>query len=123
MSFSRDNLKKYFFPVYYVWVIISPSIILLINPIPRNVVPAFYALFGLIWPLTFIVYPAFLLSINEQNTTLNVFSIDIAKPLFFIAWLGPVVHLIFAMIQHKKYISQKQNNENMGWGEYLSGFI
>ena len=97
--------------------------ILLINPLPRSVVPAFYALFGLIWPLTFIVYPAFLFSINQNGTTLNVLSINIAKPAFFVAWLGPVVHLIFALIKHKKYIMEKQNNQKMGWGEYLSGFI
>ncbi len=123
MSFSRDNLKKYFLPVYYAWAIISPSIILLINPIPRNVIPAFYAIFGLIWPLTFVVYPAFLLSIRQEGTTLDIFSINFAQPAFFIAWLGPVVHFIFALVQHKKYIMEKQNKLKLGWGEYLSGFI
>ncbi|OLS24432.1 MAG: hypothetical protein HeimC2_22380, partial [Candidatus Heimdallarchaeota archaeon LC_2] len=66
---------------------------------------------------------AFLLSINEQGTTLDVFSIDIAVPAFFVAWLGPVVHFVFALFKHKKYIMEKQNNQKMGWGEYLSGFI
>ena len=121
MSFSRDNLKQFFFPVYYVWAFISPSIILLINPIELNVIPAFYALFGLIWPLSYVVYPAFLISINAGDTAMGAPG---AVFLFFVAWLGPLVHLIFATLRHKKYISnKKQGDENLSWPDYLSGFI
>ncbi|MCE7735852.1 MAG: hypothetical protein GPJ54_13305 [Candidatus Heimdallarchaeota archaeon] len=123
MSFSRDNLKVYFFPVYYVWAFISPSLILLINPIPLRVIPAFYGLFGLIWPLTFVVYPAFLISINKEGTTLAGVPF-LTIPLFFVAWLGPIAHLVFATFKHKKFISlKKQGDEKLSWPDYLSGFI
>ncbi|MHA2027848.1 MAG: hypothetical protein ACW99A_10330 [Candidatus Kariarchaeaceae archaeon] len=127
MSFSRDGLKAYFFPVYYVWAVISPSIILLINPITLKFVPAFYALFGLIWPLSFVVYPAFLISINRNNTELEILGINLSFltiPAFFVAWLGPIAHLVYATINHKNYISmKKQENTDLSWGDYLSGFI
>jgi hypothetical protein len=127
MSSSRDALKTYFFPVYYIWAVISPSIILLINPISLGRIPAFYALFGLIWPLSFVVYPAFLISIRQNDTTLKILSVDLGImtiPAFFIAWLGPIAHLIYATTRHKNYISlKKQENTDMGWGDYLSGFI
>lgn len=113
----------YFFPVYYIWAFVSPSLILLINPIPLRVIPAFYALFGLVWPLSFVVYPAFLISINNEGTTLAGVPF-LTVPLFYVAWLGPIVHLGFATFKHKKFISlKKQGDENLSWSDYLAGFI
>ena len=122
---SNVNIKKYFSPVYFAWAFLSPSIILLINPIPLSKVIAFYALFGVIWPITFVVFPAFFISITENNTGLEIFGLTLdflALPLFFVAWFGPVVHLIVAFRFHKKHIENIED-KSLGWLTYLSGFI
>ncbi|MHA2172734.1 MAG: hypothetical protein ACXAB7_22930 [Candidatus Kariarchaeaceae archaeon] len=122
MTNSKEDMKKYFFPVYYIWAVISPSIILMINPISSSRVPAFYAIFGLIWPLTFVVYPAFLIAIRKNGSSVDVASVNFAIPLFFIAWLGPVLHLIIGVILHKRSL-ERSRQETISWSDYFFGFI
>lgn len=121
---SRQELKKYFLPVYLVWAFVSPSLILLVNPIPASTLFAFYALFGLIWPLTFVVYPAFYLSFQSENAAYSVFGINLAIPIFLIAWIGPVIHFVFAIVYHRRYL-QKQSTEDkpISFLDYLSGYL
>jgi hypothetical protein len=110
-------MKKYFFPVYYIWAVISPSVILMINPISSSRVPAFYAIFGLIWPLTFVVYPAFLIAIRKNGSSVDVASVNFAIPLFFIAW-----HLIIGVILHKRSL-ERSRQKTISWSDYFFGFI
>lgn len=119
---SKKNLRKYYLPVYYIWALISPTLILIIHNIPLKRYPAFYSLWGVIWPLSFVTYPAFLLAIQENNFSVKIGSFDIALVLFFIAWLGPVVHFIFAIKYHKKYL-EKSLDQAISWSDYFFGFI
>ena len=130
---SKKNLRKYFLPVYYVWAIVSPTLILIVHNIPFSRYPAFYGIWGLIWPLSFVIYPAFLKSfqVNNDKVTLGPLNLNdkvtlgplnLAIPIFFAAWLGPVVHLSFAFFSHKKYM-EKEYSKKISWSDYFFGFI
>ena len=117
---SRQEVKKYFFPVYAIWAVISPTLILIVNPISGYRIVSFYALFGLIWPLTFVVYPGFFLSFRANS---DLF-LPYAYSMFFIAWLGPVVHFGFAVYYHRKYLQSISNEEKkISFLDYLSGYL
>ncbi|MHA2250593.1 MAG: hypothetical protein ACXAD7_09525 [Candidatus Kariarchaeaceae archaeon] len=120
---SKENMRVYFLPVYFIWAIISPTLIVLVNGMPWSRVPAFYALFGLIWPITFVVYPAFLKAFTDETAAaLYVGSVNLAIPVFYIAWLGPVVHLVLTFIFHKRSL-EKESSTPISWSDYFFGFI
>jgi len=119
---SKVHMRRYFLPVYYIWAILSPTLIILVNGMAWSRVPAFYAIFGLIWPITFVVYPAFLKAFNQNNSTLYIGSLNVAIPVFFIAWLGPVVHLVLTFIFHKRSL-EKESSTPISWSDYFFGFI
>ena len=82
---SKQEVKKYFFPVYWIWAIIIPIFFVGINAyldagagenfgesfsnftdeISWSRVPAMFALFGLIYPLTIVIFPGFYISFTE----------------------------------------------------------
>ncbi len=147
---SRINIKQYYLPVYYIWAIIIPTLLILINAYLKsdNVsemisvidwkrVPSMYALYGLIYPLSYITLPGFYIAFTEVQGFTFVEAIKnigdpingtIAKKiiisvlLFTIVWLGPIIHLIIAAYRHKKYIETK-NEETVSWVDYFYGFI
>ena len=75
---SKLETKKYFLPVYLTWAIVTPTIVTfmtsylntpegasIVDFIPWTRVLSFYTLFGLVWPLTIVISPAFFVSIKE----------------------------------------------------------
>lgn len=142
---SREKFKDYFLKVYVVWAIITPVAMILINAyinaedqsiwdaIPWSRVPALLALFGLIWPLTIVISPAFYQSFARETgysffeALVNLGEPDAVKMLFatiifLIAWIGPVVHFVYKLFMHKAYISS-QSEDEIDWYDYIAGFI
>ena len=154
---SRDNLKHYFFPVYWIWALIIPVTLILLNAylyssggdtfaeswsnffdeIPWNRALSIFALFGLIYPITIVVFPAFYLSFADSHgftfsEALKLLGdpidgyialkIVISVIIWTIVFIGPIVHLIIAGYYHKRYIQTKQD-EPLSVLNYLYGYI
>ena len=144
---SKINAKKYFLPVYAIFMILTPTIVTLMQgylnasdgqslfeAIHWRRVPAFYALFGLIWPLTIVISPAFFLSVKRTTgfTFFQALSATgplatkaiIAYILFAIAWIGPIVAFAAALYLHKEDVTkQAEDPDEFSWVDYLASFI
>lgn len=144
---SRIDAKKYFLPVYVIWAIVTPTIITFMSGyrlttatttvfdhVPWSRVAAFYALFGLIWPLTLVVAPAFFQSV-KNDTGYGLFEVfsgsgQLAQEAMFsylmyiIAWVGPVISFVFVLYLHKTEVSKQADDpEDFTWIDYLAGFV
>ncbi len=157
MAKSRDKIKHYFFPVYWIWALIIPITLILLNAylyssggetfgeawgnfvaeIAWNRVFSIFALFGLIYPITIVVFPAFYIGFTESHGfTFSeaigllgdaddgyiALKIVISVVIFTLVFIGPVVHLILAVYYHKKYIQSKQE-EPLSLVNYLYGYL
>ncbi|MDH5404158.1 MAG: hypothetical protein OEZ01_02205 [Candidatus Heimdallarchaeota archaeon] len=142
---SKTNLKKYFLPVYVVWVFIIPTVIILLQlnltkgenslftNLDWNRVPAIYASFGVVWPISIFIFPAFyysyakitnysfieaLSNFDDPQARLMIFTTIMS----FIVWIAPLIHLGIAFSYHKKFL-EKENNTEIKWIDYFGGFI
>ena len=157
MTKSRDKIKHYFFPVYWIWALVIPITLILLNAylnssagetfgdsmgnffdeIEWNRALSIFALFGLIYPITIVVFPAFYLGFADSHgfTFSEAFDLlgdpvngDIALKIvisiiiFTLVFIGPIVHLLIAAYFHKKYIQSKQD-EPLSVINYLYGYI
>jgi hypothetical protein len=157
MTKSRDKLKHYFFPIYWIWALIIPITLILLNAylystagetfgdsmsnffdeIAWNRALSIFALFGLIYPITIVVFPAFYLGFSDSHGfTFSeaikflgdpiygeiALKIVISVIIFTIVFIGPIVHLIIAAYYHKKHVQTKQD-EPLSVINYLYGFI
>ncbi|MGB1811176.1 MAG: hypothetical protein ACPHM3_01775 [Candidatus Kariarchaeum pelagius] len=142
---SKLETKKYFLPVYLTWAIVTPTIVTfmtsylntpegasIVDFIPWTRVLSFYTLFGLVWPLTIVISPAFFVSIKEitSYSFFEALTVGFSSKallsyiLISIAWIGPLISLISVFYLHKKLISlQSEEPEKFGWIDYLAGFI
>lgn len=125
MTYPKEDFKKFFLPVYIIWAIVNP--LLLMSPegfygvfsefswnaILRFV--SFYLIFGGIWPLTIITYPAFLSSAEVSGNSLYLI-------LAYAAILGPVLTFLFALFKHKKFVEERSGKE-ISVSDYLWDFI
>ncbi|MCH8906196.1 MAG: hypothetical protein IH840_03820 [Candidatus Heimdallarchaeota archaeon] len=130
MTYSREGMRKYFLPIYIIWAFVSPTIIIMVINLSNDRLFSFYALFGLIWPLTFVVYPAFYASFQDSPGTFNLFWVSGIEleiktwgvVFFAVAWIGPVIHLILALWFHKIAVALREEKK-IGWGDYFAGFL
>lgn len=146
---SKQGVKAYFLPVYAIWAFVTPTVVIFLNwyvyaadgvgffqGTDWSRVPAIYALFGLIWPLTLVVSPAILIAIqNETGYTFfqsfasfndpNAVTLFISTIFFVIAWAGPLIHFVIAVIRHKNTVQTQQDDptKSLGWVDYFAGFI
>jgi len=147
---SKINAKKYFLPLYVVFLITTPTLITILSGLLKlsegegffmlfqyinwGRVISYFLLFGLIWPLTLVISPIFVLSI-ERNTgysfldaiTHRGFAANQALGgyiIFFFAWIVPVIASIYIIYLHKKDVSKQIDDpEKFGWIDYLAAFI
>ena len=150
---SKVETKKYFLPVYLVWAILIPTVLVLLNAylklsdegtVFNNInwarVPALFALYGFVWPLTIVTFNGFYMAFTSElgfedfwaaKDSLGDVDEDIAlkakRSVIMVLWLtviwaGPVIHLILAFIFHKRLVDRK-NDTVQKWIDYLYGFI
>ncbi len=144
---SKVNTRRYFLPIYAVFAIVSPTITFymsgyLMAPVgeamgaylPWDRVAAFYALFGLIWPLTIVISPGFFHSV-KLNTGFNFFQAlgasgplatkaIVAYILLSLAWILPVILFAIALFKHKRDVGlQTDSPDTFGWIDYFASFI
>jgi hypothetical protein len=156
VPYPTEDFKIYYLPTYVIWVILGPTFLLLANnPYPVSLLEiitfqassyyimrifAFYLIFGLIWPLMIVIYPAFY-TIIANNYGLKLFPWDtnegftfdftlisipgnVVLPLFLwlIAFYGPFVSIFISIYKHKKYIQSKQE-EPLTYSKFFLNFI
>ncbi len=125
MTYPKEDFKKFFLPVYIFWGLINPILLMIPksfyglfmafswNSLLRFV--SFYMIFGGIWPLSIIVYPAFTISPEVKANPLYL-------TLTYIAMLGPVLTFIVQLVRHKKYVEERKG-ESITFSDYLWDFI
>ncbi|RMG38042.1 MAG: hypothetical protein D6732_05580 [Methanobacteriota archaeon] len=125
MTYPKEDFKKFFLPVYLVWGIVNPILLMIPksfyglfvafswNGLLRFV--SFYMIFGGIWPLTIIVYPAFL---SSPEVTSDPFYLTVT----YIALVGPILTFILQLIRHKKFVEERKG-EPITFSDYLWDFI
>ncbi len=125
MTYPKGDFKKFFLPVYIIWAVVNPTLLLLPESYYGILISfsadkliriiSFYLMFGLIWPLSIIVYPAFLSSPSIKENPFYV-------ALTYFAIIGPILSFIGQAARHKKYV-EKRLNKKMSVEDYLWDFI
>ena len=157
MGYPLKDYAKYYLPFYLTWAVLGPTFLLLANyPYEETILDiilfqasskfvyaffSFYLIFGLIWPLTIVVYIAFFISITNKygiETLADAFSqFDATLSVFFwtIAFLGPILSICVATMLHinsripvsklvkDRTVSSVFKGINDAFFEFLQGFV
>lgn len=144
MAYPTSDYKKYYLPLYLLWIIIGPSLILLSNyPYDKSILEvfitnqdvdlmyrltSFYLIFGLVWPIMIVIYPAFydslLIKFGHQSIIEALGDSSFLLPfiLWVVAIVGPVVGLGISLYLHKKAVMER-SDEDVTWKKFFIDFI
>lgn len=141
MTYPVKDYKKFYLPVYLIWAFLSPTLLLLSDNVYRvNVwdillgnatkfqmqrILSFYAIFGMVWPLMIVIFPAFYTQIAAGNAVGGIFgdgNIVGGLILWLIATLGPIIMFVVMVYLHK-VAKEKELKKSLKWSEFFLGFI
>ncbi len=143
MAYPKTDWKKFYLPIYITWVILGPALILISNypfdtPLIEAIanqdsyvlyrVTSIFLIFGLVWPIMIVVYPAFydalLIKFNYASLGEALADPAFIMPFAFwaIAFYGPFIWLFIALFFHRKAVITR-DGKDIPWKDFLMGFV
>lgn len=158
MVYPKSDFKRFYLPTYLIWMFVSPTLILLGNyPYEYDLLDlltfsapysfairlfAFFMIFGFVWPLMIVTYPAFydalvndfgLKLLPWEGSLFGDFSFSfglvnvpgaVVGPLilWLIAFYGPFISLGVSIYLHKRDVANRLSEE-ITWGNFFGKFI